>query len=103
MGEEIIAQIELDIAGDADDDPARQEEKDCPYGCYFQHLPGEVQYFRRGDAGVQIVNGVADYLGQEHPCPVAQKNAQNARHEPPAVALEIGQVWTQILGTHADF
>ena len=29
MGEEVVAQIELDVAGNADDDPARQELEDA--------------------------------------------------------------------------
>jgi len=91
VGKKVVAQIELDIARDADHNPARQKQEDAADGSDLQHLQCEMHQLRRSDPGVEIVHRVPDYLRQKHPRSVAEKNADNARHEAPAVALEVGQ------------
>ena len=65
--EQIVAQIELDIAGNADDHPARQKLKNS-----LDQRDGDDQQrvgekLLAGHAGVQIVNGAAQDLRKQNP------------------------------------
>ncbi len=60
MAEEIVAQVELDLARDADDDPAGEELEDSFAGgnCDQQPAPGE--QLAVSDAVIQVVNDALD-------------------------------------------
>ena len=65
--EEVVAQVELDLAGDADDDPAGAEEEDALDGGDSDQQPGIEQDLLPGDALVEIVDGNANDLREEDP------------------------------------
>ena len=67
MAEEIVAQIELDLPGNADDDPAGKEEEDALGGRDQDQQPGIQENLLPGDALVQIVDGNANDLGEKDP------------------------------------
>ncbi len=103
MSEQVVAQIEFDVARYANHDPARQEKKDSADRSDLQHLPGEVQQLCGSHFSVEVVHGVADNLRQQHPCAIAQQNAEDARHKTPAITFEVRQKRTHALGNHAGW
>ncbi len=64
MGKEIVAQVELYVARDADHHPAGQEQEDAANRGELQHLQSKVQKLGWGDAGVEIVHRMTDHLRQ---------------------------------------
>ena len=67
VGEQIVAQIEFDVAGNADDHPARQKLEDSFGQRDGDDEQGVGEKFLAGDAGVQIVDGAAQNLRKEDP------------------------------------
>ena len=101
MAEEIVAQVELNVAGNAYDDPARQEQENVADSRYGQQQQSKVLELVQRNSGIEIVNSPANDLGKNHPRAVVQKNANCPRRIAPTVALEIGQQRTQALRQHA--
>ena len=67
VGKEVVAQIELNIAGDADDHPARQKLEDTLGQRDGNDEQRVGEKFLAGDGGVQIVDGAAQDLRKENP------------------------------------
>jgi hypothetical protein len=65
--EQVVAQIELDIAGDADDYPARQKLEDSLGQRDGDDEQGVGEQFLAGHAGLKIVDGAAEDLRKEYP------------------------------------
>src|SRR5208337_1322948 len=65
--EQIVAQVELDIARDADDHIARQKLEDSLGQRDGNDQQGVGEKFLPSDAGVKIVNGAAQDLRKEYP------------------------------------
>ena len=65
--EQVVAQIEFDIAGDADDDPARQKLEDAFDEGDGDYEQGVGQEFLAGYTGVKIVDRAAQDLREEDP------------------------------------
>ena len=81
MAEEIVAQVELDLARDADHDPAGEELKDAfAYGDGNQQpAPGE--QFPVSDTAVQIVNDALDEARGLHHDSVGAEDREGAGHK----------------------
>jgi hypothetical protein len=63
MMEQIVAQVELDIAGDADDDPTSKELKNALAQGDHNHQKGiESELLRRPAALLEVVERELDYL-----------------------------------------
>ena len=65
--EQVVAQIELDVAGDADEHPASQKLEDAlsqRQGDDYQRVD---EKFVPGYAGVEIVDGAAQDLRKQYP------------------------------------
>ena len=65
--EQVVAQIELDVAGDTDDHPARQKLEDSLGQRDGDDEQGVGEKFLAGYAGVKIVDGAAEDLRKEYP------------------------------------
>src|SRR5208282_6200652 len=90
VSEEIVAQIEFDVAGNADYDPAREELEDAFGEKDADDSQGIFQQFVRGDSGMEIVGGVAQDLRKLDRDSVSEQNAQSAPGETRPIALQIG-------------
>src|SRR5260370_41397884 len=97
MAEEIVAQVELNVGGNAYDDPARQEQENVADSGYGQQQQRKVLELVKRNSGVEIINSPANDLGKNPPRAVVQKNANCPRRIAPTVALEIEQHRTQAL------
>ena len=62
--EEIVAQVEFDVAGDADDHPARQKLEDSLDQSDGDDQQGIGEKFLAGHSGVKIVDGAARELAE---------------------------------------
>src|ERR1019366_5610885 len=65
--EQVVAQIEFDVAGDADDHPAREELEDAFDEGDGDYEQGIGQEFLAGYTGVKIVDGATQNLREEDP------------------------------------
>src|ERR1700678_907653 len=100
MSEQIVAQIELNVAGDTDDNPAREKEENAPHYRQRQNLKREDPKLVPGDATFQALGCIADHSGQQCQCAVTQNNAERTDNKSPAIALEIWQQRTHALRNH---
>ena len=90
-GEEIVAKVEFDVAGNADDDPARQELED-PFGDgESEQDAGVDQEFVASHAVVKIVSSLAEHQREENPDTVGEENAERAREVRPSITLQVRQ------------
>src|SRR5262249_23147409 len=88
--EEIIAQIEFDVARDADDDPASQKLKD-PLGEKNSDDPESVvDELGASDRLGEVVNRGLDDARELSGDSIGQQDRQSAQHEAAAVTLQIG-------------
>jgi hypothetical protein len=99
-GEEIVAQIELDVAGDADHDPARKKLENALAQCDADQQSGEEEELVARHALVQGVGGHAEHPGHLDQDRVGEQNATRARDVTPAVAFQVGQQRAQVLRKH---
>src|SRR5208282_385298 len=65
--EQVVAQIEFDIARDSDDHPARQKLEDSLDQSDGDDKQGVGEKLLAGDPGVQIVDGAAENLRKQYP------------------------------------
>ena len=103
MLEQIVAQVKLNFARNADHDPTRQKLKDSLERRDGQQQACIEQQLVTGDALAQIVRCTADYQGKQDPDAVREENADRARRVTPAVAFEVRQERAQVLGHHCRF
>ena len=82
MRKKVVAQIELNVARDADHDPACQEQEDAADGGDLQHLQCKVQQLRGRDSGVEIIHGVADDLGSRTQAPLLRSMQKTPAKKP---------------------
>jgi len=101
VGEEIVAQIELNVAGDADEDPAREKEEDALERGDSQQQKRIVQNFGAGDAVLHIIYGAADDERKEDPEAVGEQNGDAAPEQAHAIALEVRNERSQAMGKHS--
>ena len=95
--EKIVAQVELDVARDADDDPAGQELEDS-LGDGDTEQDGSVeQKLVAGDASVQIVGSFAQNEREQDPDAIGEEDTKRAREVSPAIAFHVGQQRSQVL------
>ena len=100
--EQIVAQVELYVARDADHDPAGEELEDSlGDGDGKQHCRVEKQ-FVPSYSFMQIVGSLAEHQRKEDPDAVREKDAECARGVTPAVAFQIRQQRAQTLRQHVN-
>jgi hypothetical protein len=66
IGEEIIAEVELDLAGGSDDDLAGDVEEDCGERGDEQEAEGMMEDYTLREVALHVVNGVADDGWEQH-------------------------------------
>src|SRR5579863_1459806 len=103
MLEQVVAQVKLDFAGNADDDPARQKLKKSLERRNRQDRPSIEQQLMTSDALAQIVRSVADDQWKQNPDAIGEENTDRPRGVTPAVAFQVGQEWAQTLRDHCRF
>ena len=91
MAEEIVAQVELYFAGNADDDPASKKEEDALAGGNSYQQPGIAENLLPGDAVVQVIDGDTNDLGKKDPEGIGGHRDQSAPDKVPPIAAQIGE------------
>jgi len=89
VAEQVIAQIELNLPGNADDDPAGEKEEHALGRGNSHQQPGIEQDLLPGDAVVQVVDGDANDLGEEYPDDIRKHGGQSAPDKIAAIAAQI--------------
>ena len=97
MAKQIVAQIELDIARDADHDPAGKELENAFADRYGHQHEGVGGKLIAGDSRVQIVDGPADHQGKENPDAVVEQNRERSRDQSAPVFLQVWEQRTQMV------
>ena len=97
MGEEVVAEVELDLARDADDDLAREVLEDAFGEGDGEQIESVLAKGRDGNVSVEVANGVARYHGEENPDNVIAENAECTDVEGRAIFPEIGEQRAQVL------
>ena len=91
MREQIVAQIELDVTGNANHDPASQELKDALGNEDGDNQRSVKEEFVAGDAGVnKVVGRAAENEWIANRDAVSQQDAKPAQYKTAPVALQIG-------------
>ena len=99
--EQVVAQIEFDVARDTNHDPARQELEDSLTERDGNHQQGvENQLLGRASAFLEIVQGHADDLRRLHGDAIQKQHAQGTHHETAAVFLQVGIERAQAFRQH---
>src|SRR5579864_2251697 len=94
--EEIVAQVVFDLARDADHQPARQKLKDSlGPGNGNQQQRVDHELLPRGLL-IEIVNGAADYLREQHPDSVVGEDGQPSPEQRPAVLVQVRKKRPQV-------
>ena len=91
LGEEVVAEIELDIARDTDNDPAHEEQQDAVGHGDGDQQAGVGEDLVPGDADGEVVDGDADDPGELHPDSVGEDGADTAPQIAAPVAAHIGK------------
>ena len=89
-GEQVIAQVEFDVARDADHDPTGKELEDSFPNRDREQQPGEEKKFVASNAFQQGVGSDPQHLGTQNLNAVGQEDADRTRGVAPAVTLQIG-------------
>ncbi len=90
VAEQVVAEIELNLSGGADDDLAGDVEEDCGTRGDQQQAEGVVDDEGFGHAVLHVVNSVADDAGQEDAKGVVTDDCDASPREILPVALEVG-------------
>jgi hypothetical protein len=99
--EKIVAQVELDVAGDANDDPARQELEDALGERDADHQESvKAELAGRPATLFQVVQRHPDDLGRLHRDTIEQQYAHRTHQKPAAVFLQVWVEGTEALGQH---
>src|SRR5262249_27269906 len=97
MGEQIVAQVKLNLARDADHQPSRQELEDALGAGNAQQHKGVDQELMASGAAIQVVHRALDHLRKQHPDSVVEEHSQRAPEEGDPVFLQVGQQRLQVL------
>ncbi|GAC1430769.1 MAG: hypothetical protein NVS1B11_25570 [Terriglobales bacterium] len=100
MLEEIVSEIEFDLAGNANNNPAGKELKDSLYSCDSQKQQRISDKFMLGYAEVEIIDRPPDNLGEKYPDSVVQKDADCPQNKAAPVLFHVGQEGMQALWQH---
>src|SRR5215470_18044433 len=101
MMEKIVAQVELDVTRNADDDPASKKLKDAFGQCYDDHQQGVESELLRGPAALfKIVERELNDLRGLYGDAVQQEHADRPHHEAAAVLLQVWIERTEAFGQH---
>ena len=102
MAKEVVAEIELDFARDADDDPPREEEKN-PFGDgNADEQSGVEQNLLPRDPVVQIIDGDSNHLREQDPDGIRQDGRESAPDKVAPVAAHIREQGSE-RGEHRAF
>ena len=93
----IVAQVELDVARNADDDPAGQELKDSLGGGDTEQDGSVEQKLAAGDASVQIVGSFAQNEREQDPDAIGEEDTKRAREVSPSIASHVEQQRSEVL------
>ena len=91
LQEEIVAEVEFDVAGDADEDPAREEQEDALGDGDGDKQPGVEEDLLAGDAMVEVVYGGSDDAGEEYPDGAREHGDDASPDVGAAVAAHVGE------------
>ncbi len=101
VGEEVVAEVELDLARGADDDLAGDVEEDGGERGDEQQAQRVVEDLGFGDAVLHVVDGVADDEREQDADDVVEDDRDASPGEVLPVALEVGNEWSEFL-EHID-
>ncbi len=90
VSEDVVAEVELDLARGADDDLAADVEEDGGEGCDEKQTEGVVDDLCFSDAVLHIVDGVADDEGDENFNDVVEHDREPAPGEVLPISPEVG-------------
>src|SRR5262249_40598884 len=88
--EQVISQVELDVARNTDDHPPGQKLKDTLGKCDTDDHQRIGEQFRTSHALIESVYCFANDLGEENPDAVIEQDADSPQQEAAAIALQIG-------------
>ncbi len=91
VGEEVVAEVELDLAGGADDDLAGEVEEDGGDDGDGKQAEGVVLDLGGGEAVLHVLDGVADEQRDHGLGGVVDDERETAPGEAPPVAAEVGE------------
>src|SRR5215831_15449808 len=94
MREKVVAQIKLDFARNANQNPSREVLEDRLYGSDGQQVERILEQSMYSDLGVQVADGVTNHHGKENPHGVVAQHAQRTDAKSSAVLPEIWSQWT---------
>ena len=89
VAEEVVAQVELDLARDADENPALGVEKDAFDQRDGDQQAGEDEDLAAGGPVLHLVDGASDDLGKLHGDSVGANAGEGAPQVSPAVAAHV--------------
>src|SRR5690348_16093816 len=89
MLEKIVTQIELDLARDADQDPAHQKLEDALADSNSNQSQRVRNDLVLSDADIEIVNCASDDLREKNPDRVVEQQREAAPEKLDAVAIQI--------------
>ena len=96
VAEQVVAKVELDFAGDADENPSLRVEEHAFDQADCDQSADQEQQLAVGDAHTQPVDGFLEDLGEEDIDAVGAHNAQAAPHVTPFVSAHVGEEGAQI-------
>src|ERR1700722_759166 len=91
MAEEVVAEVELDFARNADQYPALRVEEDTFNHRDSNQFAGEQQNATSGDSLTHCINGPLENLGKKHPDSVGRDAGKAAPQVSPAVASHVNE------------
>src|SRR5262249_23810458 len=97
MGEQIVAEVKLNLAGDADHQPSCQELEDPLGAGHGQQHEGVDQELMACGPSIQVVHRALDDLGKQHPDSVVEEHGKRAPEERDPGFLQVGEQWIQVL------
>ena len=98
--EQIVAQVKLNLARDADHDPAGQKLEDTLDGSNRQQHQGIGQQLLMIHPQAQIVDGAAQHQWEKYPDSVVKEDANQTNGKAVAVLLQIRKQGSQAFGQH---
>ncbi len=96
LAEEVVAEVELDVAGDADEDPARVKEEDALGHGDADEQAGVEENLPAGDALVEVVDGDSDDTGKKDPDGAAEYGHEGSPSVGALVAAHVREERLQV-------
>src|SRR5262249_11283712 len=94
--EEIVAQVEFNLARDADHQPSRQKLEDALDTGNGQQQQGINQDFVLRHSRFEVVDGTSDDLGKQHPYSVVEEYGHCAPKQRHPVFFKVRPEWLQV-------